>query len=194
MNNLSRPLANRSMLTHRWRLSLTASCIALLSVACSSLRVGSDYDHSAGFANYHTYAWLPRAHYAGVNPLVAKRAKDAIDAELKSRGYAPAEDPTKADFVVNFTIGARDRLDVQSYPTAYRGAWRWGLGYYGEQVDVRQYREGTLAIDVFDGATHQPVWSGWATKEISQSDQERSTEALRNAAASVLARFPPGGV
>jgi hypothetical protein len=161
-----------------------------LLMGCTSLRVSSDYDRNTTFANYHTYAWVPREHFGSPNPLVERRAHEAIESELESRGFRLAEDPGRADFVVDFTIGSRDRVNVQSYPVPYRGPWMWGGAYYGSQVDVRQYREGTLAIDVFDGRTHQPVWTGRASKELSRADQERSEGPIREAVTAVLAEFP----
>ena len=175
----------------RWRIGFTAAAVLLTSTACSTLRVGSDYDRSATFSGYHTYAWLPREHSVASNPLVARHAHEAIDAILRSKGYTPVDDPANADFTVDFTVGSRDRIDVQSYPMAYRGPWHWGLGYYGSDLDVRQYREGTLGIDIFDGRTHQPVWTGWARKALTQADLERSEGPIREAAAAVLQRFPP---
>jgi hypothetical protein len=123
--------------------------------------------------------------------LVARFARESIDAELKQKGFDLAVDPSMADFEVDFTIGAHDRLDVNAYPSVYRGPWGWGRGYYGDTIDIRQYREGTLAIDVFDGRTHQPVWTGRATKEVTRADQARSDGPIRAAAAAVLAQFPP---
>jgi hypothetical protein len=158
---------------------------------CTTTRVSSDFDRTARFDGYHTYAWLPRAHDGGRNPLIVRFARESIDAELKKKGFELAADPSTADFEVDFTIGARDRLDVKTYPGLYRGPWGWGHGYYGDAIDLRQYREGTLAIDIFDGRTHQPVWTGRATKEITHADQARSDGPIRTAAAAVLAQFPP---
>jgi len=80
---------------------------------------------------------------------------------------------------------------VNAYPSVYRGPWGWGRGYYGDTIDIRELREGTLAIDVFDGRTHQPVLTGRATKKITLADQARSDGPIRVAAAAVLAQFPP---
>ncbi len=164
---------------------------AAFTQGCTTTRVSSDFDRSARFEGYHTYAWLPRAHDGGHNPLLARFARESIDAELHQKGFVLAADPSTADFEVDFTLGARDRLDVNTYPALYRGPWGWGHGYYGDTIDVRQYREGTLAIDVFDARTHQPVWTGRATKEITRADQVRSDGPIRIAAAAVLAQFPP---
>ncbi len=67
----------------------------------------------------------------------------------------------------------------------------WGRGYYGDQIDLRTYREGSLVVDVFDGQTHQPVWTGKATKELSRAELEHSRAPVQAAATAVLAAFPP---
>jgi hypothetical protein len=66
-----------------------------------------------------------------------------------------------------------------------------GVPYWGTTVDVRQYREGTLSVDVFDAHRHRPVWHGWAKKELTRSDVENSTQAINKAVKAVLDEFPP---
>jgi Domain of unknown function (DUF4136) len=172
-------------------LAATAAAASLLLAACASVRVSSDYDHRASFSNYHTYAWLPREHARSQNPLTVRHAQEAIDAEMQKKGYSLTSNVGSADFVVDFTLASKERLDVQSYPVAYRGPWLWGRGYYGEQIDVRKYREGSLVIDIFDGQTHQPVWTGKATKELSRAELEHSKGPVQAATTAVLGTFPP---
>ena len=183
------------------RSGIMASALALLIGldGCATLRVGSDYDRAANFASYHTFAWMPlhTNPYESPNPLVVQRAHDAIQAALTAKGYQLANDPAAADFVVDFTIGSRERTDIRSYPAPYAGPWFgqyaywWGAPYWGSQVDVRQYREGTLSADIFDGHTHRPVWHGWAHKDLTRSDIEHSAGPIRAAVDAVLAQFPP---
>lgn len=170
----------------------------LLLTACATVRVGSDYDHTADFSRYHTFAWMPpRTDLRDTpDPLVVQRAHDAIEASLQSKGYRLVSDPAAADFVVDFTIGAHERTDITSFPEPYRGPWFgrrawWGAPYWGNRIDVRQYQEGTLSIDMFDGKSKRPVWHGWARKELTRSDIERSDESIRKAVDAVLAKFPP---
>jgi hypothetical protein len=179
----------QSPLRHRaWLILILAA--AACTQGCTTTRVTADFDRSASFDGYHTYAWLARPH-DGRNPLIDRFARESIDAELSQKGFVLAADPSTADFEVDFTIGARDRLNVNTYPARYRGPWAWGYGYYGDAIDIRQYREGILAIDVFDARTHQPVWTGRATKEITRADQTRSDGPIRMATAALLSQFPP---
>jgi hypothetical protein len=182
--------SGKSSFTHRgWLAGLLIT--GSLLTGCASVRVSSDYDRGASFSSYRTYAWLPREHVHPQNPLAVRHTQEAIEAEMQSKGYRLVEDPASADFVVDFTLGAKERLDIQSYPVSYRGPWIWGRGYYGDRIDVRTYREGTLAIDIFDARTHQPVWTGRATKELSRADLDHSQAPIREATTAVLAAFPP---
>lgn len=187
----------------RSRVPGLAGILCLLAIvsglsACETLRVGSDYDHAASFSNYHSFTWLPREDYGVRNPLVVERARDAIQSGLERKGYILASDPADADFAVDFTIGARERTSVRTYPAPYAGPWYWygphwwGYPYWGTGVDVQQYREGVLAVDVFDAKSHRPVWHGWATKPLTRADMERSRQSIREAVDAVLAKFPPG--
>ncbi|MGA7540844.1 MAG: DUF4136 domain-containing protein [Steroidobacteraceae bacterium] len=177
-------------------LGLTVGAIAL--AACATLRVGSDHDPAASFSTYHTYVWMPphTNAYESPNPLVVQRAHDAIEDALSAKGYQLAGNAAQADVVVDFTIGSRERTDVQSYPAPYGGPWFgrsywWGAPYWGSEVNVHQYREGTISIDIFDGRTHRPAWHGWARKELTHADLEHSAGSIREAVDSVLAQFPP---
>jgi hypothetical protein len=191
--------------TAQWRvrilLGLTIVLPLVLALAlsgCETLRVGSDYDRAANFSSYHTFTWLPRENYGVANPLVVERAREAILSALEQKGYRYVSSAQEADFAVDFTIGSHERVDVHTYPQPYAWPWYgygrywWGYPYWGSGVDVMRYREGTLAIDVFDGKTHRPVWHGWAKKPLSHEDIEHSAGPIRTAVDEVLARFPPG--
>lgn len=125
------------------------------------------------------------------SPLNRRRIEEAIESELVAKGFVPAASRDAADFVVSYSVGARDRIDARSFPAPYAGIWHWGRRYYGQEVDVDVYREGTLAIDVFDGKTHQPVWHGWASKRITDEDVKQAAQRIRAAVAAILDRFPP---
>jgi hypothetical protein len=156
----------------------------LTLAACNTpTHVASDYDQTAAFSSYKSFTLIERPHPGLPNPFVAQRTSDAIRAELAAKGFTYVPTPVNADFAVDFTVGARDRLDVRSYPV--------GPFLGGSNLQVDQYQEGRLAIDVFDVRTRKPVWRGQAEKELSQSDIDRTGPLIREAVAAVLANFPP---
>ncbi|HVW71119.1 MAG TPA: DUF4136 domain-containing protein, partial [Steroidobacteraceae bacterium] len=193
LNSANVSLDTRGGYFRRW---VGIAVASLLLAGCASLRTGADYDRAADFSGFHRFAWMPREHHDSSNPIVVRRAHEAIEAELARRGFVDAGDPTAADFIVDFTIGSRERVDVASYPAPYGMSYRnypdwWGHRYWGGAVDVREYREGTLSIDVFDAHTDRPVWHGWASKELTSSDLKHSQRPIRAAVEAVLRRFPP---
>jgi hypothetical protein len=170
----------------------TLLTLALLAGCAASPEVGSDADRNANFAGYHSFALIPRERVvvsvppdAMRNPLVIARIEDEVKQGMQRKGYT-LTDPMSADLVVDFTIGARERIDVHSHPG--RGPVRGRLGLW-EDIDVRQYREGTLAIDV-STHTRAPL-ARWAQKELTRKDVEQSSASIHDAVESVLVKFPP---
>jgi hypothetical protein len=174
---------------------ITAIVMALS--ACSSMTVDSDFNRETNFADYKTFAFISDqplllAGNVPISPLFEGRAMNAAKEALTSNGFEFVTDRENADFVLSFTLGARDKIRVTNYPPSYRHpAHRgWGAPYYSD-VDVRNYTEGTLAIDIFDVQSHSPVWHGWAVKTISDSDRRNPTPAINEVVSAILAKFPP---
>lgn len=174
---------------------LVMSIIVMFFAACASMTVDSDRYAGADFSGYKTFAWIsndpmlrPRGAQPQVSALNIRRIQEAIEIEFSGKGYTQVDTPADADFVVTFTVGTREHIDVDSYPAPYRGPWVWG--WYGREVDVHTYREGTLAIDIFDSATRQPVWHGRARKEITGADVSDPAPVIKRAVAAILGKFP----
>ena len=167
---------------------------AVLS-GCTSLNVVTDHNPDADFSSYQSFAFMPEqtlrvATQNAVSPLLEGRLKDAATQSLVAQGYRLQSSPERADFVVSFTLGAREKIRVESYPVAYRGTWGWGARYY-QQVDVTNYTEGTLAIDLFETRSGEPVWHGRTSKKITTADRKNPTPIIDEIVSAILAEFPP---
>ena len=177
----------------RWLLLIAGT--GFLFGCASSAKVQTDFNPSADFSNYRSFSFISDKPLlvtaAGVSPLLQGRLINATRGELASKGYRFVANPEAADFVVSFTMGARDKIKVTSYPTPYRGygSWGWGVGYYND-VDVHNYTEGTLSIDIFDVKRRNPVWHGWAVKTISTSDRRNPTPVINEIVAAIFTEFP----
>lgn len=169
--------------------------VALLGGCESTPRVATDFDETIRFERYRTFTFVSEnplvTSVAGTNPLLPERLMRATRSSLEARGYRYVENAQDVDFAIGFTLGTRDRIQMTSYPSYYGSrSWAWGRGYY-EEVNVSQYTEGTLAIDVFDVAERRPVWHGWATKRISRAVQENPGPTVNEVVGAILADFPP---
>lgn len=181
-----------------------------LAACASNFEASYDSDPAQDFSGYQTFGWIsehPMVMSGGdrvPNPLLEPKIMAALEAGLVARGYTRLDDPEKADFAVSFTVGSREELRVDSYPSTY-GAYGmggypgWGGPYYGygygvgmaTETRVRQTTKGMLGLDVFDVAKRQPVYHSVATKTISDSDRKDLDATIQAAVDAVLTAFPP---
>jgi hypothetical protein len=178
----------------------------LLGGCATGFKATHDHDSSHNFAVYQTFAWLSEnpmkvgQTVQAPNPLLQPRIMRAVESALAAKGYRQVQDPKSADFVLSFTVGSREKIKVDSYPsmamgysTGYPGHWGWGASYHccASDTQVRQYTTGILAIDIFDVKERRPVWHGAASKTISEKDIENMESTVKAAVDAVLGGFPP---
>lgn len=178
----------------RFSLVVAAGLITIATASCATFRVHTDYDPDAGFGDYRTFAWMDehgRVSSGYVSPLNVQRIERAIESELTAKGFEQRGEAEEADFLVSFTVGTREEVDVNRYPVTYRGRWVGHWPYQIEAVDVHSYTQGMLAIDIHDREHGRPVWHGLAGKRVTGADIEDSGPVIREAVAAVLASFPP---
>ena len=179
----------------RW--SVMVAMVCAFTTGCESISTKTDYDKSFNFSGYHTFSWISTSPLVSkspeVSPLAEGRIENAVKSVLSQKGFRFVDDPANADFVLAFTLGARQQVRVTSNPYAAgygTGPYMWGGPYY-QNIDVREFTQGRLAIDIFDVKEKQPVWHGHATKSISSSDQKNAEALINKAVAAILKDFPP---
>jgi hypothetical protein len=59
------------------------------------------------------------------------------------------------------------------------------------QMDVYQYREGTLIIDLMDANNNNLIWRGWGTAILDNGDIDLTEEKINHAVYKILKEFPP---
>ena len=162
----------------------TLLLLASLLAACSSVSTSYDFDPKADFARLKRYTWLKPATTAPAprNPFARQRIEHAVDTELDKRGYASGGE---ADFLVAAHTGSQQRVRVTDYG--------YGYGYWGGgRIDVYQYEEGTLILDIIDARSKKLMWRGTATAAVMPNPSPEETSKLINEAVSKLMKdFPP---
>ena len=165
----------------------------VLTAACASQKVGYDYDRSAHFNDYRTYEWGPGTSQATDdpridNPLLDAHIRNAVVAELRSKGFTT---PThgKPDFYVVYHAGVTDLMKGSS-SQKYIGDRAHGT--YTTISDIQPYREGTLLIDIVDAASKQLVWQASAMAEVDPGmNSEERDMRIHQIVRAMLAPFPP---
>ena len=188
-------------------LTATASVmLALIIAGCSSsggIESTYDYNREVDFRGYKTYAFISENPMAvsqaqgAVNPMLQGRLMESIRVTMNGKGYNEVSNVEAADMAIGFTVGSRDQIKVDTYPSSFHGGYsRRGYYYgynYGTETRVRQYTEGQLAVDIFDVASKNPAFHGVASKKITDSDRENQQQTLNAITAEALAGFPLAG-
>jgi hypothetical protein len=183
---------------------LTLLLLVLLT-GCAAPKPIVDFDPSHNFAEYRTFAFISDnpliigEGIPGVSPMLEGRLVQITENILSARGYTRISDREEADFAVGFTLEGKDKIQVTSYPESYRNnysSWGWGgRSYYGansySSTDVRQYTEGTLAVDLYDVAARKPVWHATAVRKITKKVRGNPGETVREILGDMFATFPP---
>jgi hypothetical protein len=156
-----------------FRLALMAGLIG-----CASAQVNTDWDGSTRFNNYHTYAWMetPNMQALQQGTLFDRPLRLAVEEQLTAKGLRKSSSTGEADILLVYHAGAKDKIDVQQW------------GYFGRRVDVREYTQGTLVIDIIDAKSKSLVWRATATDEVSGSGASR--EKIAKTVQKMFERFP----
>ena len=176
---------------------LSALVAACLLAACSTVTVTTDYDHSAPFGKYKTYALAPAKQGQTLSPASEAALRDALRTELAPRGIAEATSG-KPDLAIVRHVFLSDKISVQQYTDwgyGHAGAWPYGYGYYGmwagaprTYVDVSAYTEGTLILDAVDLHTKKLVFRGTGTAVV--GGPESNADKIRDAVKQMVASLP----
>ena len=177
---------------------------SLLTFACSiTPPTSSDYDTDYDFSKLKTYAWIAGAADDTVKTLDNKPQKNAIETMLNRKGFSKSAEVTKADFLLKTHSVSDKKVNIDRF---YQN-WGYHPFYHPNVLSphfshwpnnsstiVREYKIGTLVLDIVDPVNKQVIWRGSVSKPLgiyqNRSPEERATIELSNAE-HMLASFPP---
>jgi hypothetical protein len=175
-------------------LALSAALLSLaLLAACSSYNVTYDYDVTASYGRFKTFDYYTsKKGTGGTTSLMDKRVRAAVEQELRAKGFA-METQADPDFLVTYYPIVKNR----KVRTTVRSGWGWGYRpFYGgggvATSSVRNYKEGTIVIEIVDFKSNQMIWQGAANGALTGLDNpEDANEVVSKAVRDILAKFPP---
>jgi hypothetical protein len=164
-----------------------------LTMSCSSTKVSMDYDREANFASYKTYAFTPEANDLPVNDLNKKRIMDAVSEQLAAKGFTKSDQP---DVWIDLKLAAEKKQSATatSSPSYYGAGYRygWGGGFSTTTINVENYVEGTLFVDMIDVSKKQLVWQGRAVRTIDpDTSAEKRESNINYAVKQIFTKYPP---
>jgi len=162
--------------------------------ACSSIRVSSDFDKTATFPAYKTYAFTPEALALPLDDINRNRIIAAVEKELAGKGFTKSDNP---DVLIDLNIKTQMQQTATATNTGnygYGPGYRYGYGggFSTTYIDYNTYVDGTLFIDMIDATRKQLVWQGRGTKTIDQdASQQKREQNINYAVKQIFIKYPP---
>ena len=179
------------------RTAMACGLVAAALAACSAgPEVRVDYDKSAPFDRYDTFAFESPlgTDRAGYQAPVTRYLTVATRRELEARGMR--YDEKSPQVRVNFSAMLADRTSVNApepiaggYYGYRRGSYSTWSGYPWNETAMN-YTEGTLNIDVVDTARKQLVWEGVVAGVVGDAQLANLQRSIDNAVKAAFERYP----
>lgn len=162
--------------------------VFLVLAACSTgPTIRTHTDPSADLSRFRSFGFYSdrSQNYAS---FLSRYIESAVADEMQARGYVRSDTP---DLMINFHVQTQDKVQVTQTPTAYYG-WRRGYAWGGPayDTDVRQYKEGTLNIDIVDRTRNQLLWEGVAVGRIQTKSMDDPQPAIKAVVTQVFEKYP----
>jgi hypothetical protein len=164
--------------------------ILLIAASCATIKVSSDFDKSAQFPGYKTYAFTPEALNLNIEELNRKRLITAIENELSLKGFTKSENP---DVLIDVNVtGEKKQTATATSTGGYHGRYGWGGGYGTTTVNYDSYVEGTLFIEMIDAGKKEMVWQARGVGTIDpDASADKREKNINYAVKQIFTQYPP---
>ena len=167
---------------------LSATCLMLASAVALGQKVSYDFDKSADFTYYKTYAWVHRGGDLK-DELNHRRVVNAVDVQMASKGMKMVA-PEMADILIDYKANFSRSLNVSGYSSGFGGLRFAGSRTGSARVD--DVVVATLVVSMVDAKTNGIVWRGIATKDVDMgASPEKREKNINKAAEKLFKNYPP---
>jgi hypothetical protein len=168
---------------------LTAACVAWLGATVLASNVTYDYDRTANFSKYRTYAWV-RGNPVS-DELNHQRIMGAVDAQLSMRGFSMVGSGSNPDVLVAYHAAFDQSLQVNVFGTGGWGPYGFGGSRMGS-ARADKVTVGSLVVDMVDAGAKRIVWRGSASQDLDpRASAEKKDKSINKAVEKMFKNYPP---
>ena len=160
-----------------------AMCLGTIALAQS---VTVDFDKSADFSRFRTYAWAPGTNVP--DELNHKRIIRAVEDQLTAKGLTKVDRQNRPDVLVAYHASFDRDLQI----TGFGGGlpYRWGGGSVSARAET--IVKGTVVVDLVDAVSQAIVWRATATHDLDLgADAEKRDRNITRTSAKMFKNYPP---
>ena len=166
---------------------VSAASFAVMSTVAIAQTVTYDFDRSANFRAFRTFAWV-RGTVVD-DPINHRRVVEAVSGQLTAKGLIRVEPGDRPDVLVAYHASFDRDLQISGFATGW-GPYRLRGGTAVARTE--QILTGTLVVDVVDARSGNIVWRGTASKEVdADADPAKRDRNIRRAVERLFKNYPP---
>jgi hypothetical protein len=159
-----------------------------LMAAVRAQKTSYDFDRTADFSKFKTYAWREGTPAGEV--FLDKRIVAAIDGQLAAKGLTRSDGTPDLYVVYHVAIGMQKSISGTASGMGPGFGWHGGLDTFDARLN--ELPVGALVIDLADAAKRELVWRGIGVKEIDvDAKPEKRDAAIVKAVEKILTNYPP---
>src|SRR5580700_8222271 len=125
------------------KVALCAMLLCIASTIAVGQQVSVNYNHSASFAQYHTYAWGSNNTNQIQNSILAQVAQQDIDNAMSQTGLQKVTESQNPDLILTASGGEREQTSWNAWGMRGLGG---GMGGLSPQQNI----DATLVVSLYD--------------------------------------------
>ena len=181
------------------KISFVWIAAVLLTIASTALGqdVRYNFDKGTDFAKFKTYKWVALKGANPVDDITDKQIKDAVDAQLATKGLSKVDGDN-----VDLFVGYQTAIGTEKQFTSYDTGWGTGPGWYGRgwygggggmtTGQTSTIYTGQLAVDMYNPTGHTLIWRGVVSKTLDpKAKPEKRQKNLAKALTKLFKNYPP---
>jgi hypothetical protein len=184
------------------------AALVVMAAGCGPT-ITSDRDQSMPIPAGATYVWHGAADLSQgqvdpniQNDIVHQRIQNAINTQMKAKGFVLTNDSAAAYFAVRYYIALQKTTELVTtttgvgYGGGYYGGYGygWGWGGYGGGISTTTpvtSTDGGVVIDLLQNSSGKLVWRGQVTGQVGSNAP--SEQRVNQVTAEVMATLKPDG-
>lgn len=164
------------------RFALCAMVVFITSTIAVGQQVSVNYNHSASFAQYHTYAWGSNNDNQIQNSILAQVAQQDINSAMQGKGLSMVQESQNPDLILTANGGMRRQ-------TSYSAWGMRGIGGGMGGITPEQNVEATMVVDLYDAKTQSLIWRGIAQNTLNNNGN-KNQEMVEKAVQKMFKQWP----
>ncbi len=164
------------------KFALCAMLLCIVSTIAVGQQVSVNYNHSASFAQYHTYAWGSNNANQIQNSILAQVAQQDINSAMQGKGLQMVQESQNPDIILTANSGMRQQ-------TSYSAWGMRGIGGGMGGITPEQNVEGTMIVDLYDAKTQSLIWRGIAQDTLNKNGN-KNQQMVEKAVQKMFKQWP----